>query len=378
VFSVAPATVPAAVTSKQKDPPVRTRFALVGSGWRSSVFQRMAYLMPDRFEVVGVVTRRAEAGHRVERQWGLPTFRDVDELIARDRPDFTVLSVPWPVTPDLARRLVAAGMPVLAETPPAPDLDGLRSLWTDVGGSGLVQVAEQYAMMPLHAARLDVVRAGLIGTPSSVLISSTHGYHAVSLIRRFLQVGLDAATVRAQTFTADLMDPITPDGWRHDLTPRPAESVLATLDFGDGRVGRYDFTANQWWNPLRPDHLIVRGSSGEICDETVVRMADPVTPVTSRIERATTGIGMNYEGLDLTHLTLDGAVVFRNEFEGARLSDDDISVADLLTRMGQWVRGAGEAPYPLAEACHDHRLNLAIEEAVATGQAVHTESERWR
>ena len=51
-----------------------------------------------------------------------------------------------------------------------------------------------------------------------------------------------------------------------------------------------------------------------------------------------TGMGMNYEGLDLTHLSLDGRVVFRNEFEGARLSDDDIAVAVLLDRMGAWTR----------------------------------------
>jgi hypothetical protein len=209
------------------------------------------------------------------------------------------------------------------------------------------------------------------------MVSSTHGYHAVSLMRQFLGAGYGPVTVGAGRYPSLLADPIDPKGWRHDLTPKPAETVLAVLDFGEGRMGRYDFTSNQWWNPLRPDHLLVRGSAGEISDETVVRMADEVTPITSSIVRASTGLGMNYEGLDLTHISLDGSVLFRNAYEGARLSDDDIGVAELLTRTGRWVQDQAEPPYPLAEACQDHLVSLAIDKAAATGEVVQTEVEAW-
>jgi predicted dehydrogenase len=80
-------------------------------------------------------------------------------------------------------------MPVLAETPPAPDLDGLRGLWSAVGASGLVQVAEQYLMMPSHAARAALVATGVIGTPTQVQVSSTQQYHAIALIRGLLGAG---------------------------------------------------------------------------------------------------------------------------------------------------------------------------------------------
>src|SRR5262245_13270937 len=100
--------------------------------------------MPDRFAATGVVTRAAERGDEVTTEWGVPSFRSITELLGHRRPDFVIVSVPWPVTPEATRELVAAGMRVLAETPPAPDLPGLRALWADVGASGLVQVAEQY------------------------------------------------------------------------------------------------------------------------------------------------------------------------------------------------------------------------------------------
>ena len=152
------------------------RFGVVGSGWRAEFFVRMARLMPERFQCVGVVTRSAERGAEVERAWGVPTVRTIEELVTAvgpttDRPEFVVVSVPWPVTPDATRELVELGIPVLAETPPAPDADGLRELWADVGSSGLVQVAEHSPSMPSHAARIAVVDAGLIGTPTSVQIS---------------------------------------------------------------------------------------------------------------------------------------------------------------------------------------------------------------
>lgn len=86
---------------------------------------------------------------------------------------------------------------------------------------------------------------------------------------------------------------------------------------------------------------------------------------------------MNYERTDLTHLSFEGRAVFRNRFEGGRLSDDDIGTALLLSRTGAWTRGDGAAPYPLAEGMHDHHVGIAMEESVRTGAPVHTGEEPW-
>ncbi|MDG4836601.1 Gfo/Idh/MocA family oxidoreductase [Micromonospora sp. WMMD967] len=358
------------------DSTAQTRFGLVGSGWRGEFFLRLARLLPQRLRATGVVTRTESRGAEVAAAWDVPTFRTTAELLAHERPDVVIVSVPWPVTPDVTRELVAAGVPVLAETPPAPDLAGLRALWADVGGSGLVQVAEQYLLMPGHAARLALVRAGVLGEPTSVQISSTHLYHAVSLIRGLLGVGFDAAEVSARAFTAPLADPLSPAGWSGDDTPRQLSTTLATVDFG-GRMGLYDFTDNQWWNPLRGRRLVVRGSRGELVDDRVVRLVDPTTPVESSLVRRQTGLDLNLEGLDLKHISFDGDVVYRNPFVGSGMSDDDIAVADLLVRTGAWARQEGPAPYPLAEACQDHLISLAIGESVRTGRAVTTTAEAW-
>lgn len=355
---------------------MQTTFGLIGSGRRTRFYLRLAAMAPDRFRVAGVVTRTAERGAEVTAQHGVPTFRSPAELAGAHRPDLMVASVPWAASPDAIRAVVALDLPVLAETPPAPDLDGLRSLWNDVGSSGLVQVAEQYLLMPGHAARLSATRLGLIGEVTSVQVSSTHQYHAVSMIRGLLGVGYESAVVSGRAFSAPLANPLTPQGWTHDLEPHPATTTLATMDFG-GRMGLYDFTDNQWWNPLRTRRIVIRGSAGEISDDRVIRMTDPTTAVESMLIRRQSGIDLNLEGMDLHHISLDGEVLYRNPFIGTRMSDDDIAVAAILEATRRWAQGDGPAPYPLAQACQDHLLTLAIGESVKTGADVTATVEPW-
>jgi predicted dehydrogenase len=353
-----------------------TTFAVVGSGWRSQFFLRLARMAPDRLRATGVVTRTAERGQEVTHAWGVPTHRRVEDLLATGRPDFVIASVPWAQMPVTVRELVAAGVRVLAETPPAPDLDGLRSLWSDVGAGGAVQVAEQYLLMPGHAARLAVVREGVIGEPTSVQVSSTHLYHAVSMIRGLLGVDREEVVVHARDFRAPLVDPRSPSGWNTGAAAEPRTTTLATLDFG-GRAGLYDFTENQWWNPLRARRIVVRGSNGEVVDDAVTRLVDPTSPVTSHLSYRRRGVDMDLEGVDLDFVSFDGRVVYRNAWAGTRMSDDDVAVAQILADTGAWARDEGPAPYPLAQGCQDHAIGLAIGESARTGAEVRVARDVW-
>ena len=354
------------------------RFGVVGSGWRAEFFVRMARLLPDQFAVTAVVTRTPERGAEIERTWGVPTVRTISELVAGPgRPDVVVVAVPWPVTPVAIRELVAAGVPVLAETPPAPDAAGLRALWADVGASGLVQVAEHSLFMPAHVARIAAVDRGAVGQATSVQISSTHLYHAVAVVRRLLGAGHGEVTVRASTFTAPLLDPVSRDGWSGATAPAPAATILATLDLGDGRSALYDFTDNQWHNPLRTNRIVVRGSHGELVDDAVTRWVDERTVTTSTFHRWQTGIEQNLDGWDTQHVSLDGRVLWRNPFEGARLADDDVAVATLLAGCAAWLHDDGPQPYPLADGSQDHLIGLAIEESARTGAPVTAGPEAW-
>jgi predicted dehydrogenase len=346
-----------------------TSFAVVGAGWRAEFFWRLAESLPG-LACVGAVVRSP-------RSLPVPAFDTIDACLAAARPDFVVTAVPWPVTPTVTAEVAGRGVPVLAETPPAPDLAGLRDLWAAVGGSGLVQVAEQYLLMPSHAARAALVRSGAVGTPTQVQVSSTHQYHAVSLIRGLLQAGRGPVTVRATRTTAPLVDPLTRAGWTENPEPRPATSTIATLDFGAGRSGVYDFTDNQWHNQLRFRRILVRGTHGELRDDEVVRMPAPRTVVRTPLVRRQTGYDLDLDGYETDHITFGADVLFRNPYLGRRWNDEEIAIASLLEAMAAWVSGEGPAPYPLAEGAQDHLVALAIEEAADADRTVVTAAEAW-
>jgi len=46
-------------------------------------------------------------------------------------------------------------------------------------------------------------------------------------------------------------------------------------------------------------------------------------------------------------------------------------------QMADWLEGKAAAPYPLAEACQDHLISLAIDESITTGKTVVTQKQDW-
>ncbi|WP_136192524.1 Gfo/Idh/MocA family protein [Actinomyces procaprae] len=354
-------------------PPIR--FAIIGAGWRSEFFLRIAATVPEVLNCTGVLARSEPSRSRIRDGWDVPVVPAVEDLLATD-PEFVIACVSWSSMPGVVRDLVARGVKVLAETPPAPDLEGLRALWHDVGSTGLVQVAEQYLRMPGHASRKAVVDRGVIGAPTFVEVASTHMYHSMSLIRSFLGAGMDEAVVNAHRFTAPLVDPLSFSGWEANPQPKDMATTIATLDFGDGRCGLYLFTDNQWWNPLLSRRILVRGEKGEIVDDNVVRLTDEGV-VSSPLSYRRLGVDMNLEGNELAAVAFDGQIVYRNPWLGSRFSEDDIAVASFLLEVGAWARGEAPEPYPLAEACQDHYLALAIEESIQRGRNVRAVKEVW-
>lgn len=352
-----------------------TTFSIVGAGWRTEFFLRVAEALPDRFRVAGVLARDPVKGDRLRHAFGVPVCDNLDDLL-RDDPAFVVVSVGWAAAPELTTELHARGVPVLCETPPAPGRADLDALWARLGPHARVQVAEQYAFQPLHAARLAVAASGRIGSVSQAQVSVAHGYHGLNLLRRFLEVGFEDASIRAARWRSPQQPWSGRNGPPTGDAPGTDSQLVAWLEFESGRQGVFDFADSQYFSWIRGPRLLVRGDRGEIADETVRWLGDPRTPFEAPLVRRDTGHGGNLEGYHHAGYTLDGQWVSRNVFAPARLSDDEIAVAHCLDGMARYVDG-GEGFYGLADACHDRWLDICLAEAAQTGATVKAGRPAW-
>jgi predicted dehydrogenase len=351
-------------------------FGIIGAGWRTEFFLRIAQALPDRLSVAGVVVRNPEKAERFAQQWNVRTFATPEEMFAATNPALVVVSVPWNVSVEMLLKCADRGIPALGETPPAPDIAGLVTLTQQVKAGAKIQVAEQYFAQPLHAARLAVVASGKIGTPSQAQVSVAHGYHGISLMRKYLGIGFENGLITATKIVSPLAN--SPGRNGPPATEKIVESaqVIARFDFENGKTGIYDFTGDQYFSYIRGPRLLVRGERGEIEGETVRYLLDSATGVSVPLLRNDTGHLGNLEGYCHRGYTLGGEYVYRNPFPPARLADDEIAIAAALEGTARYAEGEQDF-YSLADAAQDRYLDICVEEAVRTGKPIQTTSQLW-
>jgi predicted dehydrogenase len=352
------------------------KFGIIGGGWRTTFFLQIARQLPEHFQVGGLLVRNVEKGQELGARWGVPAYHTLDELLRVPDLQFVVVCVSWPATPEFLKELAARNVPVLAETPPAPDLEGLISLVPLIKAGAKIQVAEQYQFQPLHAARLVLARSGKLGTITQAQISVAHGYHGMSLMRKFLGITFECATITARRFISPLV--AGPDFYGHlpaEEKIEPSKQIIANLDFHE-KMGICDFTSDQYFSWVRSPRMLIRGERGEINNTQVRYLEDMRTPITFEFQRQNAGENGNLEGYYLKGIQGGNEWIYQNPFVPGRLSDDEIAIASCLDHMARYVEGGSEF-YGLAEASQDHYLSMMINQAIDTCEPVHTSLQPW-
>lgn len=354
---------------------MRARFMVIGYGWRADFFYRIARMLPERFEICAGVLRTKERAAQVAQREHVYATEDLEEAL-RQKPDFAVLCVPRDIVKDYLVRLMERKVPVLCETPPGKDVGELTDLWRETERlGGRVQVVEQYFLQPYYAGVLKVIEEGYLGEVSSVMLSALHGYHAVSVYRKFLGIGYENCVIRGQRFVS----PVTATNGRagFDTSGKVIEEERdwISLSFENGKIALMDFAGEQYFSQIRARRWNVRGLRGEINDMTVRFLNKENLPVTQRMERVDVGRNNNSEWAHRCMMFLDRKI-YENPFYPARMNDDEIAVASCLAAMKEYV-DTGREFYPLREALQDTYLSFEMERAVACGERVCTETKEW-
>ena len=316
------------------------RFAVIGSGWRSLFYVRIARALPDMFELTALLCRGQEKADRIQKEYGIHTTTSEDEVIV-SKPDFVVSAVNKSSMSDVVRYWAAKGIPVLSETPAGLDIDTLKAIRQDVENGARIQVAEQYFLYPSIKAIIDECKSGTIGEPVSLTISAMHDYHAASVIRRMLDTGLEDVAITGKTFFMKVTDTRT----RYEVLTEgrvvEKEEKHLIMEYADGKTAFYDFMSDQYRSPIRNRYINLRGTRGEIINDTVYY-------------------------LDKDNLAACKKLDIKNPYGYAGLSEDEAAITGILLGMKEYV-DKGKEVYPMNEALYDAYMGILMCEAGKPG-----------
>lgn len=353
----------------------KIKFAAIGTGWRVQFFLRVALELPEFFEVAAVVEPNEERAKEFAKNWSFPIVKTAEEVNELYKPEFFVLSRTQRLMPELVKDLTDKGNYILAETFVMKSTEELTEFYKSIKNKALFQSAEQYIFQPLHTARLNVIADGVVGTVSHAQVSAAHGYHGLSLIRNFLNAQFDNCTIKAHTYKMPIIKGPKRKGYEEKEEIIDGTQQFAVLDFGD-KWATFDFINEQYFSQIRKNRVLIRGERGEIDNKAVRAYIDHKTPFEYDLKAYISGLEGDCASIHTGHISGGAKVYYKNRFGTARISDDEIAVAESLYRMGMYVRG-GEPCYSLEESCQDQYLTIMMKKSDEENIEVKTETQIW-
>lgn len=330
------------------------KYGIIGAGWRSEFYLRIATLLPDTFKVSGIYIRNPEKQVEFAEKYNVKIVTSLDELLNTDF-DFIVSCVNKAGICDTVRELANKNIPVLTETPIGTSIAEIDNFLAEIKPEWRVQVAEQFHFMPRNAAIKSIIESGILGEITQVQLSCCHDYHAASLIRFFLGTGDEMP----QTSSFTLPDAVNRYNSRAGLLNEPetvtSEEKFVVLRFKD-KTAIYDFNYEQYFSDIRRSRILIRGTNGEILNDECTYLKDGL-PHSFTLKRNSYGTNESLDGYTLVNITAEGMVLYENPFKGARLSDEEIAIATCILNMKKYLE-TGVPFYTLIEAANDSKMFL--------------------
>lgn len=332
----------------------KIRYAVVGSGWRSLFYIRIAKALPEIFELTVLLCRSREKADRFRKEYGIRAVTSDREVLDSD-PDFIVSAVSETSIAETAAKWMHSGLPVLSETPAGLSFEQLEMLWDLYEKSGYrIQIAEQYQFYPRYDAMVRLVQSGMLGEPVSLDISAMHGCHAASMIRRLLGTGMEEARITGRTFSL----PVTETRTRYEVltsgTVSKKEQIHAVLEFESGKPAFYDFLPEQYRSPIRTRALRLRGTRGELLNDMVYYLDKNNHP-----HQAPLVIKSDPSTGEVLSVSLLGQTLYSPVFGVCGLPEDETAIARMLAGMKEYINGGREI-YPFSCALEDAYLALLM------------------
>ncbi|MCR5448479.1 MAG: Gfo/Idh/MocA family oxidoreductase [Solobacterium sp.] len=343
------------------------RFAMIGSGWRSLYYIRIAKALPQYFEVCMMLCRTQEKAQYMSETYHIPACVSEEEVDSAE-PDVIVIAAKKEVNAVLSMHWLEKGYTVLQETPAGIDRETLEQLMKT---GGKLVIAEQYRRYPEYTAVKKLLETDLIGKPDHLYLSLAHEYHAASLIRYFLDIlagtPFDVVTKQWSFLTAETLTRYERITDRR-VSPKQRTSALFTYEGNKGAV--YDFDSEQYRSPIRSSHFRIQGTCGEISDQTVRYLDDNNQAQTDLIHVMYRTIETDdpnpnlHTVREITQISFRDQILYQPVFGLCSLAQDETAIASILYDTAMYASGEGESPYPLAEAIDDALTAIRMKEFI--------------
>ncbi len=352
-------------------------FGIIGAGWRSQFFLKTAHELEDFFTIPVIVEPDQKKAECIEKKWKIKVLPDMDLLVHfKGKIDFLVLCLPPSVLPKVAVKATEIGFYILTETFAVNHLEELKDYYKKIKNPQLIQISEQYWRRPMHVARMQLISEGKIGEVTQAQISIGHGYHGISLLRKYLGIQYESCKVKAWEFKNPVVEGPGREGYPKEEQIIQEKQQVAVFTFGN-KWGLFDFTEEQYFSGIRGFRILIRGEKGEIDQSRIRYLRNHCTPVELPFVRIDTGKDGSMGKPGLSGISAGERWIYRTPFENARLSDDEIAIADVLKRMGEYTRGESSF-YSLAEGCQDQYLDILMKESIKTGKTIESKPQIWQ
>ncbi len=329
-------------------------FGVIGAGWRSEFYLRIASLVPEKFNVTGMYIRNPQKQKEFSAKYRVKIFDNFDELISTN-PDFIVSCVNKDGCCDMIELLCNKGIAVLSETPIGTSLSQIEKFEKTFNNNWKVQVAEQFHFQPQNQAYKEIIKDGILGEVHQVELSCCHDYHAISLIRFFLDIGDEIPKIT----TATIPDKLNVYNFRNGKFKEKEEKIstqkISVLEY-NSKNAIYNFNCEQYFSDIRSSKIIIKGTNGEIVNNRCTYLEN-LTPITFEMHKNMMGQNENLDGMYLDSIVGNGKILYKNPYIPKRLTDEEISIATCLEKMSEYLK-TNKDFYSLKEAILDSKTSL--------------------
>ena len=404
----------------------KIRFIIVGSGWRSLYYVRIAKALPEKFELCAMLCRTPEKAEKMRQENDIYTTTSIEEC-RNMKPDFVVVVVNKASIAEVSKEWMDYGFTVLCETPAAQDLSVLKELWEYHRRGKRLVVAEQYCAYATYKGMQKLIDRGMIGTPQGLNISLAHEYHGASLMRMFLQEAVATPfMVSAKRYEFETVETLSRYECFTDGRTALKKRTVATFEFEDGKVAWYDFDSEQYRSPIRHKYIRLRGTKGELSDNELFYLDEKFMPNQAKIkisDRDLSSVRKNPNGQksrEVVKIVLqkeaEEELLYEAIFGCCNLTEDETAIATLMLEAAEYQKawemiekqnGAGKVlpengkagsgkptgsqekslwadavvkrqKAALQNALQDSYMAILLQEAIVTGEKVMSQSQIWQ